>query len=131
MIHREVQSLPWRLLAVLMLILATVRTVFEFHSAPTGASYRQITAYALMVVGIWGYAFGWRIGPRLFWRIFAVLFCIVSAIFLGKRGAAEMFFLLRHSWREAGPGLVTFLAVAIVLACSCLALLRNAELVSE
>jgi hypothetical protein len=111
------QSLVWRafaLFVLLFLLLVASKDGPEITSAWGAAK----AAYWLSApLGLLGYAFGFRILPVSFWRVYSVIFTLESVIRLVDRSVGG-----RH-------GLSTILIFAAILAIICLALFRYAGMV--
>ncbi|MGJ0237898.1 hypothetical protein ACQEPB_05165 [Novosphingobium fluoreni] len=72
--HETRKSLGWRIFSVIMLILVVpFETLDLFRSSSTYDMVRH-TIDSVAVVGVFGYAFNIRLGPKYIWRIFAAIF---------------------------------------------------------
>ena len=119
----EVQSRWWRLFAIAAVLFATPILL----RAGSTTELLRSAAGALALIGITGYAFGFRVGPRLFWRVFSVLFMIGLMLRLGKVAAPTF-----QSFPDASSGgahrpLIIALGFALFTA-ACVALFRHAGL---
>ena len=117
-----VQSLPWRLFAVFtVLLLALVALVSRDLPAPSFSYQGAKAVYWLLApLGLLGFAFGFRLIGRTFWRFYAVTFSIEITLRFAR---------LAHAPTAHSPWLV--IPVAAATALLCVALLRHAELISR
>ena len=113
------QSLPWRLFAVFTAsLLALVGFVSPALPAPALSLAGAKAAYWLLApVGLLGFAYGFRLFGRTFWRFYAVIFSVEIML---------RFVRLALGRSSHSPLLVVF-ALAVT-ALVCIALLRHAEL---
>ena len=82
----EVQSRVWRLFAIAAVVLTMP---IALRADSTGEWVRSAVA-ALALLGVTGYAFGFRAGPQLFWRAFSVLFALATMWWLGQYAAPAL-----------------------------------------
>lgn len=119
-----VQSRPWRFFAIFWIMIAAPLLLAPGSS--TGWLKSSLIAVAL--VGLAGYAFGFRVGPLFFWRGFAILFSMIMMAWLGARALPAL-----SSFPNPVPGggldAKTFGIGFVFFALLCLALFRHSGLV--
>lgn len=71
-VKTSIQSRPWRVFALAIVAFVSV-PLLRAHS-PT--EWMRSAAGAVALVGLTSYAFGFRVGPLLFWRVFVVGFAL-------------------------------------------------------
>ena len=121
------QPVRWRLFAAIILLLLVVMALSPRPIMP-GAGLNMAGAKAVYwscaILGLVGYAYGFRVLPRMFWRIYALLFTIeIGTRFMLKVAwpAVMALFGLTEASRH-GPLMILFGLGLIVT--TCLALLR-------
>ena len=109
-----VQSRWWRFFALACVAIAAP-TLLKAHS---GTEWLRSVMTAIALFGLVGYAFGFRVGPRMLWAAFAAVFCTAATVKFGRVVASG-----------THPPAAIALGVTIFALLS-LALFRHAELVS-
>jgi hypothetical protein len=120
MVRTTAQSWLWQLFAIVV-VLFSGRIVLDFATSGGGWTLVKSLAGLTALVGLAGYAFGFRIGPLPFWRVFACCFSLGLMMKFGQKVGVPF---------AAGgkyPPTVSFVA-AMLFALVCLALFRHAEL---
>lgn len=120
----EVQSRWWRLFAIASVLFAAPML---FRAGST-TEWLRSAAGVVALVGITGYAFGFRVGPPLFWRIFSAIFMIALMIRLGKVAAPTFQDFPNASANGAHRPVILIVGFTLLIAV-CLALFRHAGLV--
>ena len=119
-----VQSRPWRLFAIITGAVAV--PVLLKVGSPTESLRAILSGIAL--VGLVGYAFVFRIGPQLFWRVFSIVFVVGAMLRFGRFVAPSLHSLSATPPVDGHHPAIIALAFAMFAALS-LALFRHAELV--
>lgn len=115
----EVQSRVWRLFA----IAAVVLTMPIALRAGSTTEWLRSAVAALALLGLTGYAFGFRVGPQLFWRAFSVLFALGVIWWLGQQSSPALHGIPSEELRNAQKPTALALGFAFFGAL-CLALFR-------
>jgi hypothetical protein len=122
--------LGWKLFAGLMVVMVAVGDVPKLLH-PTGATALLVVGLNVAAMtGLAGYAFGKRVGPTRFWRLFGPFFCLVTA---AQLGAALPILVRLFAFAQGSPAMVLGLLIAVVPVVAMaiftnLALLRQGEL---
>jgi hypothetical protein len=122
----EAQSAAWRIFAVLTFVLAFAVAV-EGLSFASGWTLARSVIGVVGLIGLLSYAYGFRLGPRLFWVGFATFFSFGLMSKIGQQVAIAL------AWPAGIPGpkghSPAILAVAVAAALFvCLALFRQSGL---
>src|SRR5829696_7252682 len=121
----DAAPLRWRCLAVFITVAAAPMLIDSLGVA--GANIARNSAFGLVaLIGLLGYAYGFRLGPLLFWRFFAVIFAVGAIVRVGSDVGPVLFGLT-----EAKPDRSSILAAVFltwVFLLLCLALFRHARL---
>lgn len=121
-----VQSPGWRFFALICIPFALL--FMPVPGSPT--EWARSAAGAIAVLGLVGYAFGFRLGPALFWRAFAILFSVAVLVRTGSVTGPKFAHYAATPADSAG----WFAALAILLmafAFLSLALFRHSGLVPD
>ena len=116
----EAKSAAWRIFAVFIFTIA-FRVVFEGLRFDHGWPLAKSVIGLIALVGLFGYAYGIRIGPRLFWAGFAIFFSIGLMYKVGQQIAAALYWPPgmpvpgRHSPTILGLGVAISLLVCLAL----------------
>ena len=121
-------SLGWRAFAVLVTVSAG--PMFTTGLGVDGSSVARNSFVGLIALaGLLGYAYGFRIGPLIFWRLFGVVFAVGLMIRAGSDLGPTA---LAVAQGRVAPGSAKVVAAGILFATMmllCLALFRHAQLV--
>jgi len=120
----KVQSRWWRLFTIAAVVIAAPILL----RAGSTTEWLRSAAGAIALVGLIGYAFGFRVGPPLFWRVFSVPFAIGLMLRLGQKAAPALQDFPNSIGNGANRPLVIVLGFTFLWAL-CLALFRHAGLV--
>ena len=124
MTRTATQSFGWR--GVCVCLTVSIGPVL-LTSAAMGQYVKASVAGMIALVGLAGYSFGFRLGPVLFWRVFAVIFSVELMMRMGRRSSSFLASLV-GSVESTHPPIVLALALALCVAV-CVALFRHAELI--
>jgi hypothetical protein len=125
-------GLGWKLFAGWMVLMVLIGDVPKLlHPEKLAATWFLLLALHLAALaGLVAYAFGQRLFSARFWRLFGPLFCLVTA---GQFGAvapvlAALLYLTQGSLAGAAGLLLAVVPVIAMAVFTCIALLRQAEL---
>lgn len=116
----EAQSAAWRFFTLFTLAIA-LRVVFEGLRFDQGWPLARSVIGLVALIGLFGYAYGMRVGPRLFWAGFAIFFSVGMMIKMGEQIAIAGSYLPgmevpgRHMPVTLGAALAMSLLVCLAL----------------
>ena len=121
-----VQSVPWRLFAGFIVVLLTSVAWTNPIIPDAGLNWAGVeTVYwSLAVVGLIGYAYGFRVLPRTFWRVYALIFTIDITVRFAIRVVWPQIARLFGFAQASRHDLLTILIGLGLVATACVALLR-------
>lgn len=78
------QSLAWRIFVVFLILVPGVGSLRDLTSRIPSFNSLTSAAIVVAVMGVTAWAYGYRVGPRLWWRVFAVGFAFLTAWAVGR-----------------------------------------------
>jgi hypothetical protein len=121
----DAAPLRWRCLAVFITVAAAPMLIDSLGVA--GANIARNSAFGLVaLIGLLGYAYGFRLGPLLFWRFFSVIFAVGAILRVGTDVVPVLLRLDEAKFDQTRILAAVFLAWVFLLLC--LALFRHARL---
>jgi hypothetical protein len=126
------KSVWWRLFALIISLLLVLIALRSHWSEGLGANWATIRGvyWLLAPIGLVGFAFGFRLFPLSFWRVYAILF--TTEIVIRSMKVAWVPFARLAGWPEQSRhGTFTILLMLLFIALTCIALLRLGALIGE
>lgn len=120
------QSVAWRLFAAFIVLLLLILSPLRPAMPGAGLNWAGIRTiyWSFAILGLLGYAYGFRILPRSFWRVYALLFTTEITIrFVTMAGWVPVARLLGIP-AASRHGTLTILFALWLIATTCVALLR-------
>ena len=120
----QVQSRGWRVFAIVAIIFtAPILLKTALHGA-----WLKPAATSVALLGLAGFAFGFRLGPLMFWRVFTALFALGLMLKLGAQ-AAPLLHGADAAQLDGGNKPAAIALGSLVFVALCVALFRYSQLV--